>query len=295
MVATAAPASGRKFEDPKAKGSLMEADAAVMPERYVGHWADKAANCYISADRGVQLPISPLAFGGRELVRVEGYSDHPAVVVTVKEDDGGDEARIFLDISLDSQRLKVRHGKTVTDFRRCPPVDLAGIGEDENPAAVRALGEGVTWTDSGILVFGSWGQRKSYVQLDAVMVPEAFLGAWAAISTQCTDEQTWLPRNEKRAGGHLLITRSYIITGNGHFPYLSTLVEAEGRISTKQLKGDKRLRLKASRFRRSDHIVLAFADEQHIVRLLSLRLEEPDRVTVQVDGKGKREFSRCVD
>lgn len=271
----------------------MEMDAPVMPERFVGHWADKAANCYISADRGVQLPISPLSLGGRKLVKVEGYSDHPAVVVTVKDDDSGGEVRIFLDISLDNKRLKVRHAETVTDFGRCPPADLADVGADENPAAVRALDEGVTWSESGIVVFGSWGQRRSYVQLDAIMVPEAFLGSWASISTQCTDDQTWLPRNEKRAEGHLLVTQSYIITRSGHFPYLSTLVEAEAQISMKQLKGDKRLRVKAGRFRRSDHIVLAFADDQHIVRFLSLRLEDPDRATVQVDGKGKREFSRC--
>jgi hypothetical protein len=109
------------FEDPSSKGSLIEYDYKRIPRRFRGLWADQLQNCHTMADRGVQVRISKFTIGSRHVLKVEGYSDHPAIVVTVVNDMRRPE-RLDLDISTDNQyiRLKPDSADEMSLLRRCP-------------------------------------------------------------------------------------------------------------------------------------------------------------------------------
>lgn len=111
-----------RFEDPEMKGSLIAYDYPVLPSEYHGTWADFAANCYATADRGRQVTLTENAIGFDRFVKVEGYSDHPAVLVTARSQDG-EFVSVFLDISLDGTHISVRPaGTEATEVLvRCPP------------------------------------------------------------------------------------------------------------------------------------------------------------------------------
>ena len=114
--------SAIEFTDPSAKGSLMFFDLPLIPQEYHGVWADRLSNCYISADRGVQASISAGAIGQERVTSVEGYSDHPGVIVTLTRD-GGEHRRLALDISLDGRHVQIRDLKSEREnlLQKCPP------------------------------------------------------------------------------------------------------------------------------------------------------------------------------
>jgi hypothetical protein len=109
------------FEDPSSKGSLVDHDYNRVPRSFRGLWADRLQNCYTTADRGVQLRLSTFAVGSRHVLKVEGYSDHPAIVVTVVND-MGERERLDLDISDNNHYIRLNHrsGGEMFLLRRCP-------------------------------------------------------------------------------------------------------------------------------------------------------------------------------
>jgi hypothetical protein len=109
------------FEDPAMKGSLAWKDYPSISAEYRGHWADRIENCYASADRGRQVNISDIAIGFETVLQVEGYSDHPAVAVSLLSEDGT-RYRLLMDISLDNKFLSLqREGiEPPLLFSRCP-------------------------------------------------------------------------------------------------------------------------------------------------------------------------------
>ena len=110
-----------RFEPASAKGSLMIYDRPEVPERYRGLWGDRLANCGAAGDRGMQVQIFDRMVGEAQVTQVEGYSDHPAIVVSTDHPDPGQD-RLFLDLSTDEQRLKLSFGYDTpeTVLRRCP-------------------------------------------------------------------------------------------------------------------------------------------------------------------------------
>ena len=109
------------FEDPAAKGSLMAFDTVAIPLAFHGTWADKIENCYAVSDRGRQVSIAPIAIGFAPVLKVEGYSDHPAIVVTLQSGEGGSQ-RVTLDIALDGKHISLMAaGRDAADILvRCP-------------------------------------------------------------------------------------------------------------------------------------------------------------------------------
>ena len=120
-LAATALAGCVQFADPGAKGSLMIYDRPVVPERYRGLWADRLESCGAVGDRGMQVQIFERMVGTARVTQVEGYSDHPAIVVTTDHPDPGQD-RLFLDLSIDRQwmHLSFGHGTGETELRRCP-------------------------------------------------------------------------------------------------------------------------------------------------------------------------------
>lgn len=102
----ASPATEPVFEDPSAKGSLIRLDSPDIPYEFQGVWADRLENCYLAGDRGVQASISAGAIGADRVVQVEGYSDHPAIVVTLRKR-RGETRQLALDISRDGETLRM--------------------------------------------------------------------------------------------------------------------------------------------------------------------------------------------
>lgn len=127
--------SAVQFEDPAMKGSLTAFDYPTIPPEYHGTWADRSANCYATSDRGRQVTLSASAIGFDRLLKVEGYSDHPAVLVTAQSAEEG-VIRVFLDISLDRSHIEIRRaGADAAEVLiRCPPpsavADPASIADD---------------------------------------------------------------------------------------------------------------------------------------------------------------------
>jgi hypothetical protein len=111
-----------EFEDPSAKGSLIPFDHPVIPFEFLGVWADRIENCYVSADRGVQVSISARAIGKDRVAAVEGYSDHPALVATLQKRRGARRV-VTLDISRGGGNIRISEPlRERTDLLlRCPP------------------------------------------------------------------------------------------------------------------------------------------------------------------------------
>jgi hypothetical protein len=109
------------FEDPAAKGSLMIFESPIIPSAYHGVWADKPVNCYATSDRGVQASITSGAIGIGRVEQIEGYSDHPAIVVTLISDDGSSR-RVALDVSVDGRHVKISDLDTdrISLLQKCP-------------------------------------------------------------------------------------------------------------------------------------------------------------------------------
>ena len=120
-LAATALAGCVQFEPTSAKGSLMIYDRPVVPERYRGLWADRLENCGAVGDRGMQVQLFERMVGTAQVTQVEGYSDHPAIVVSTDHPDPGQD-RLFLDLSTDERWLKLSfgYGTPETVLRRCP-------------------------------------------------------------------------------------------------------------------------------------------------------------------------------
>ncbi|NJS13859.1 MAG: hypothetical protein HC788_03590 [Sphingopyxis sp.] len=97
-------------------------DTVAIPLAFHGNWADKIENCYAVSDRGRQVSIAPIAIGFAPVLKVEGYSDHPAIFVMLQSG-GGDPQRVALDIALDGEHISLMAaGRDVADILvRCPP------------------------------------------------------------------------------------------------------------------------------------------------------------------------------
>ena len=109
-----------QFPDPGERGSLIIYDHPVMPERYRGLWANRLESCGAVGDRGMQVEVSAQMVGTANITRIEGYSDHPAIVVSTDHPDPGQD-RLFLDLSIDQRWLKLSMGYNTPDvmLRRC--------------------------------------------------------------------------------------------------------------------------------------------------------------------------------
>lgn len=97
------------FSDPETKGSLMVLTGRPIPMAFHGVWAKPSDPCARSHDRKARLVIGPRAINGLEVVGVEAYSDHPAIVARLRDRSGG-ERRLFLDISTDRRYIRVSTG-----------------------------------------------------------------------------------------------------------------------------------------------------------------------------------------
>ena len=106
LTLQAPPATEPVFEDPSAKGSLVRFDSPDIPYEFQGVWADQQENCYLVGDRGGRASISEGAIGADRVVQVEGYSDHPAIVVTLRKR-RGETRQLALDISRDGETLRM--------------------------------------------------------------------------------------------------------------------------------------------------------------------------------------------
>jgi hypothetical protein len=113
------PAGGSavEFTDPSFKGSLIAYDRPRIPEDYRGLWADRQASCARPDRSGSNISIGTFAIDQKRVVRVETYSDHPAIVVSMR---GTPDA--WLDIALDGNHISLRRGNgTGTKIlMRCP-------------------------------------------------------------------------------------------------------------------------------------------------------------------------------
>jgi hypothetical protein len=118
----ASPATEPVFENPSAKGSLIRLDSPDIPYEFQGVWADRLENCYLAGDRGVQASISAGAIGADRAVKVEGYSDHPAILVTLRQRRGGTR-QLALDVTRDGKTLRLEEPtRDRSDLLvRCPP------------------------------------------------------------------------------------------------------------------------------------------------------------------------------
>jgi hypothetical protein len=110
-----------QFADPDARGSLIAYDRPHIPERFHGLWADRLQNCGAVGDRGVQMAIAGQSIGTAHVTAVEGYTDHPAIMVTLDQPDPGQD-QLYLDMSLDERWLNIQtgYGRQETRLRRCP-------------------------------------------------------------------------------------------------------------------------------------------------------------------------------
>lgn len=120
-IAAAALSGCVQFADPGDKGSLMIYDRPVVPERFRGLWANRLESCGAVGDRGMQVQIFEHMVGTARVTQVEGYSDHLAIVVSTDHPDAGQD-KLFLDLSIDQQRLKLSlgYGTPETVLHRCP-------------------------------------------------------------------------------------------------------------------------------------------------------------------------------
>jgi hypothetical protein len=105
------------------RGSLVEHDAPVMPSRFLGTWAAPKAACLATRDFGVQMLITESMIGNMTITKLNGYSDHSDIVVTMEAREGDSKARETLSLRLKHRdkvlRAKGRHDRAPIDFHRC--------------------------------------------------------------------------------------------------------------------------------------------------------------------------------
>jgi hypothetical protein len=108
------------FSDPETKGSLMVLTGRPIPMAFHGVWAEPSDPCARPGDRKARLVIGPRAINALEVVGVEAYSDHPAIVARLRDNRGG-ERRLFLDISSNRRYIRVSTGSGDQGqfWRRC--------------------------------------------------------------------------------------------------------------------------------------------------------------------------------
>jgi hypothetical protein len=116
------PVETPAFEDPVMKGSLIASDYPSIPSGYHGYWADSLKNCHATSDRGQQLVISAIAIGFDAVLKVESYSDHPAIIVSLAPQEGA-ASKAFLDMALDGKYISIQsdHWAAPAILIRCPP------------------------------------------------------------------------------------------------------------------------------------------------------------------------------
>lgn len=102
--------SSTGFEQTTERGSLMESEEARIPESYRGLWASPKDACFVTRDYGMQIEIGERAFGDVAVRRIWFYSDYPDVMVELDSPEGDSGARMsmFLQLSLDEQKIRVR-------------------------------------------------------------------------------------------------------------------------------------------------------------------------------------------
>lgn len=110
----------------------MAYDRPLIPLRFHGLWADRQESCGLTGDRGVQMRISAQFLSSAQVTAVEGYSDHPAIMVSTDHPDPAQD-QTYLEPSLDGQSLKVNsgYGRPETRLRRCPDGDGMGMAQVE--------------------------------------------------------------------------------------------------------------------------------------------------------------------
>jgi hypothetical protein len=109
------PPTDIEFTDPSFKGSLMAYERPRIPAAYQGRWADRPTSCAGSATDGIRLQIGTFAIDRQRVTKVQTYSDHPAIVVTLRN-----AAEEWLDIALDEKHISLRRGNGTIILMRCP-------------------------------------------------------------------------------------------------------------------------------------------------------------------------------
>jgi hypothetical protein len=121
-----------EFTDPGFKGSLIAYDRPRIPEEYRSLWADRKASCAHPESSDSRVRIGTFNIDKRRVVRVETYSDHPAIVVGMRG-----EPEAWIDIALDGNHISLRRGNgTETKILlRCPDPSGASPAHDEDREA----------------------------------------------------------------------------------------------------------------------------------------------------------------
>lgn len=115
--------SSVEFEQTTERGSMMEYDGTKIPVLYRGLWASLKDACFVTRDYGMQMQIGESAIGEMPVRRLWFYSDYPDIVVELDSPEGEADApvTIFLQLSLDEQKLRVRQSgdRQERTFLRC--------------------------------------------------------------------------------------------------------------------------------------------------------------------------------
>lgn len=109
------------FDDPAERGAPFFTETPRISRAYRGTWADRIESCYATSDRGRQVEIGLHAIGRHAVRRTSTFSDYPAMIVEVANDEG-DVQTVHLDLSEDGNFLKIgESGKDDDVMVRCPP------------------------------------------------------------------------------------------------------------------------------------------------------------------------------
>lgn len=144
-------------------------------------------------------------------------------------------------------RFTLSHIITLALFCSSAVVEASENADLRHPA-------GTDVVPSGAIIFGPVGNRKTYLPVVQIMVPQQFLGAWAAAEEGCDAKPVPVVGDKQTEGTKMVVTDTHIITHNGQVHYLGAYIEAKKRADLARAGRAHRSALPSKRLLKSDQV-----------------------------------------
>jgi hypothetical protein len=104
-----------------------------------------------------------------------------------------------------------------------------------------------------------------------------------------------VPTDERREGQKIVITTTHIISANGWLLYIGSFVNAEGKVSLRQVKRGRPIRLSARKFLKAGEITVRVSggDNERTGYLTFRTTTAPMAIELSEDGGHTKKFVRC--
>jgi hypothetical protein len=154
----------------------------------------------------------------------------------------------------------------------------------------------ITRAANGAIFVGSRNDKRAYLSLDRVLVPEDVRGAWSDAQRGCDKGSSPTPTDDHVGGGQMVVTQTHVVTMRGRMVITRSYVRAEGRVSSNRRTKKKATVLSERKHGRADPILLevGIAGEGAAALFLELqRTDEPMTIQVSENGGATTRMVRC--